>query len=125
MRQGPHYVSPFFSPGVFLKEAQAAGGLDALAHLLLQELASGSTHPFRPSQLLGSTGSSDAAQLLGSIPNPPLPSISVIQAGLYAGILDWAGSENAYNTAGWALALVAWTRRPIPLKQTSTLWPLR
>lgn len=110
LRQGPHYVSPFFSAVAFMAEARDAGGLDAFEHLLLQELlqellaSPSGTHAFRP-PLLGSNGSSDAAQLLGSIPNPPLPSVSVIQAGLYAGILDYAGSENLYNTVGWALPL--------------------
>ncbi len=58
LRQSSHYKSPFFSPVAFMTEAQAAGGLDALVHLLLQELASGSTHSFRQPQLLGSTSSS-------------------------------------------------------------------
>lgn len=112
LRQGPHYVSPFFSAVAFMAEARDAGGLDAFEHLLLQELlqellaSPSATHAFRPPQLLGSTAAtSDAAQPLGSIAGTS-PAISVIQAGLYAGILDFASSENLYNTAGWVLSLV-------------------
>ena len=90
LRQGSHYVSRFFSPVVLLKEAQAAGGLEAFEQLLLQELESGSTHPFGPPQLLGSTGSSDA--------------ISIMKAGLYAGALDVANAAGVENLAGWALS---------------------
>ena len=93
LRQGPHYVSPFFSPVAFMAEAREAGGLDAFEHLLLQELlqelSSGSTHPFRPPQLLGSTGSNF---------------LSVLKGSLYAGLLDVAGSEGVGNLAGWALS---------------------
>jgi hypothetical protein len=85
LRQGSHYTSRFFSPVAFLTEARAAGGLDAFAHLLLQELASDSaTHSFPPPPLLGSTSST---------------ATSDIQAGLEAGVLDYAGANNVSNLA--------------------------
>jgi hypothetical protein len=122
LRQGPHYTSPFFSPVDFMAEARDAGGLDAFERLLLQELlqellaSPSATHAFRPPQLgstgtsyaaplLRSTARSDAAPLLGSMPTPPLPSVSVIQAGLYAGVLDYASNEGLYSTVGWALSI--------------------
>ncbi len=78
LRQSPHYVSPFFSAVAFMAEARDAGGLDAFEHLLLRELlqellaSPSATHAFRPPpQLLGSTGASDAAQLLGSAAEQP------------------------------------------------------
>lgn len=53
LRKGARYQSRFFSPLTLLAEANAAGGLDAFEHALLQELLSGSVHPFRPPNLLG------------------------------------------------------------------------
>ncbi len=109
LRQGPHYVSPFFSPAGFMAEARDAGGLDAFEHLLLRELldellaSPSATHAFRPPQLLGTTGSSDAAQPLGSTAATS-PATSVIQAGLYAGLLDFANAAGVENLAGWALS---------------------
>jgi hypothetical protein len=100
-----HYVSPFFNPVTFMTEARDAGGLDAFEHLLIQELlqdlGSGS-HPFRPPQRVTNSGTSDAAQPLGSTGSSN--AISVIQAGLYAGLLDVANSEGVENLAGWALS---------------------
>ncbi len=91
LRQSSHYKSRFFSPVALVTQAEAAGGLDALVHLLLQELASGSTHSFRQPQLLGSTSSSDPS--------------SILQAGLAAAALDIASAAGVENLAGWALAL--------------------
>ena len=91
LRQSSHYKSRFFSPFALVTQAEAAGGLDALVHLLLQELASGSTHSFRQPQLLGSTSSSDPS--------------SILQAGLAAAALDIASAAGVENLAGWALAL--------------------
>lgn len=91
LRQSSGYVSRFSSPVAFMTEAQAAGGLDAFAHLLLLELASDSAiHPFPQPKLLGDTGSS---------------AVSTIQAGLEAGILDYASSIGLYSLTGWAISL--------------------
>src|SRR5947209_10224146 len=44
LQQSSGYRSRFFSPVALLTEAQAAGGLDAFEHLLLQELLASDTH---------------------------------------------------------------------------------
>jgi hypothetical protein len=91
LRESSGYASPYFSPSVFMTEARDAGGVDAFVHLLHQELASASgTHPFRPPKALTSSQSNAA---------------SIIQAGLVAGLLDYAGSEGVSGLAGWALSL--------------------
>ena len=64
LRQSSGYASPFFSPVAFMTQARDGGGLDALEHLLLQELASPSaTHSFRNTKALGSEESSLAEDL--------------------------------------------------------------
>lgn len=81
LRQNSGYVSPFLSVVAFMTEAQAAGGLDAFEHLLLQELASESaTHSFRQPHLLGST-------------------TSFVAEGLAKGALSYAGGE----ATGWIM----------------------
>jgi hypothetical protein len=90
LRQGSHYTPRFFSPVSFMTEAQDAGGPDAFAHLLLQELASDSTHSFRKPKPLGDTTSTASSD---------------VEAGLEAGVLDYAGANNAANLTGWAMSL--------------------
>jgi hypothetical protein len=83
LRQSSGYKSPFFSPVVFVTEAEAAGGLDAFVHLLLQELASDSAaHSFRQPQLLGED-----------------PEV-FIATNLAAGALKYVGGQGA----GWVMA---------------------
>jgi hypothetical protein len=82
LRQSSGYRSRYFSPIALMAEADDTGGLDALEHLLVQELAEvSSTHPFRQPQLFGDTA-------------------SFIATNLAAGALKAAGG----SAAGWAMS---------------------
>ncbi len=115
LRQGSHYTSRFFSAVAVLTEARDAGGLDAFAHLLLQELLASptATHSFRPPPLGSTTtycstqtgcvkGNTSTAPLLGSTTST---ATSVVETGLEAGVLDYAGANNVANLTGWAMSL--------------------
>jgi hypothetical protein len=125
LRQSSGYVSPFFSPVVFMEEAQAAGGLDDFEAQLLQELASPSAkHPFRPPhQVAAATGSAPAGtlqelltarsdkhllhppKLLATTSAGASTPASDLTSGLYAAALDFTNSENVENLFGWAMTL--------------------
>ena len=95
LRQSSLYASPFFSSALFMREAQAAGGLGAFEQQLLQELLASPSakHPFPPPP---------PQQLAAASTSSPE---SIMSAGLYAGALDFTSAEGVSNLFGWAMSL--------------------
>ena len=121
LRQSSGYVSPFFSPVVFMEEAKAAGGLDAFESQLLEELASHSAkHPFRPRAATSTSNPAKTLQeLLASHSAKPATTsaaastpASTLTTGLYAAALDVTSAENVENLFGWAMTLTGLAPTP-------------